>query len=93
MPDRILTWHPDGKKRVKIEAVKYRLVRSTISDILKEHTEITYRQLNSIAKDHLESKFEGSIPWYVVTVKLDLEARGIIERIPKTSPHKIKMKQ
>jgi len=29
----------------------------------------------------------------VVTVKLDLEARGIIERIPKTSPHQLRIRK
>ena len=30
----------------------------------------------------LEGKFDGSIPWYMEGTKLDLEARGIIERVP-----------
>jgi hypothetical protein len=30
----------------------------------------------------LQSKFEGSMKWYAETVKLDLEARGEIERVP-----------
>ena len=29
--------------------------------------------------DHLEGQMEGSIGWYAVTVKLDMEARGQIE--------------
>ena len=37
-------------------------------------------------KDRLENTFEGSIGWYVETVKLDLVAREIIERIPRTKP-------
>ena len=41
--------------------------------------------------EELKNKFSGSIPWYVVSVKLDLEARGILERIPKTSPHRLRI--
>ena len=36
-------------------------------------------------------KFDGSISWYVTTIKLDLEARGIIERIPKKRPQTLKL--
>jgi len=37
-------------------------------------------------KKQLKNKFQGSIAWYVEVVKLDLEARKIIKRIPKTKP-------
>jgi len=40
----------------------------------------------------LSEEFDGKVVWYIVSVKLDLEARGIIERIPKTSPHQIRLK-
>lgn len=65
----------------------------TLLTIVKQHGEITYADLNDMAEQELEGKFDGKIPWYVVTVKLDLEARGILERIPKTSPHKLRMAQ
>lgn len=93
MSDRILTKHPDGKNGVNIDIKKYQMVRNTLTFILKEHPEITYQELNKEAITRLKGKFEGSISWYVVTVKLDMEARGIIERIPKTSPHKIRLKR
>lgn len=31
----------------------------------------------------------GSISWYVTTVKLDLEARGLIHRIPGSRPQRL----
>jgi len=37
----------------------------------------------------LAGNFDGEIPWYVITVKLDLEARGILKQIPKKSPQRI----
>jgi len=41
----------------------------------------------------LEGKFEGSIPWYVEVVKLDLETRGIVERISEMKPHLYRLKK
>jgi len=40
----------------------------------------------------LSATFDGKVVWYVVSVKLDLEARGTIERVPKTSPHELRIK-
>lgn len=39
----------------------------------------------------LKDRFDGSIPWYVTTVKLDLEASGVIARLPKTSPQWLRL--
>jgi hypothetical protein len=39
----------------------------------------------------LTGKFEGHISWYAETVKLDLEARGVIERT-KSKPEKYRLK-
>ena len=44
-----------------------------------------------MAAKELSDAFDGKVVWYIVTVKLDLEARGILERIPKTSPHRLRM--
>lgn len=40
----------------------------------------------------LKDQFDGSPSWYCTAVKLDLEARGMIERIGNTSPQKIRIK-
>ena len=93
MKERILTAHPDGKKGVNILKSKYDFIRANIIEVLKEVEEITYVELNHILKNHPKDTFDGSVAWYVVTVKLDLEAKNIIERVPKTSPHKIRLVQ
>jgi len=48
--------------------------------------ELTYTELAQQVEHILKGKFQGSIPWHVEAVKLDLEANGIIERIPKMRP-------
>jgi len=91
MEEKILTLHPQGKKGVNISRKKYDQVKSVLLKLIKKHGEISYADLNDLAVDELTGKFAGSIPWYVVTVKLDLEARNIIIRIPKSSPHRLKL--
>lgn len=91
--ERILTLHPKGKKGVNILKRRYNQIKDFILKIVTENTEITFEDLSDLAVKELTKTFDGKVIWYLVTVKLDLEARDIIERIPKTSPHKIKMKK
>ncbi|WP_025741751.1 DUF6958 family protein [Aquimarina pacifica] len=90
--DKIMTLHPKGKNGVNIDKNKYDIIRAFIIKTIQEHKEISYSALNDLAVTKLTNSFEGKVVWYIVTVKLDLEARGIIERIPKTSPHRLQMK-
>ncbi len=92
MTNRILTLHPEGKKGVNIDLGKYNLIKENIIEIIHSKGEISYNEMNKMIIQELQHKFSGSIPWYVVTVKLDLEARGIIERIPNTSPHRLRIR-
>jgi len=89
--EKILTLHPAGKKGVNIDREKYDAIKEYLIAQITKAGEITYSDLNDMAIIDLANTFSGSIPWYVVTVKLDLEARGVIERIPKTSPHKVRL--
>ena len=88
---KILTLHPEGKNGVNISLLKYEQIRDFIIKTLKEQEEFTFSALTQLAKKQLSGRFDGNIPWYVVSVKLDLEARKIIERIPKTSPHRLRL--
>lgn len=89
---RIQTLHPQGKKGVHILQRRYEVIKNFIVKTVQEHGSITYSKVNDLAVEQL-TNFDGSVPWYVVSVKLDLEARGVIERVPKTSPHQIRMKK
>lgn len=89
--DKILTLHPDNKKGVNISRHKYEIIKSYILKTLEKLNEISYQELNDLAISDLSDSFDGRVNWYVVVVKLDLEARNIIERIPGTSPHKVRM--
>lgn len=92
MDARFPAFHPTpAKQGVRIEKTKYDLVRDAIFDVLKVRGPTTFMKLNMAVEEKLKGSFEGSIPWYFVTVKLDLEARGEIRRVPKSKPQMIEM--
>ena len=91
--ERILTMHPQGKKGVNILLHKYLIIKDFILNTLQTQGPISFESLSDQALEQLGPTFDGKVLWYVVSVKLDLEARGIIERIPKTSPHQLKIKE
>lgn len=89
MPDRILTLHPDGKEGVNISSQKYEMIRDAILSSLADHEQLTFQKLIDSVREKVEKTFEGSIPWYVTTIKLDLEARGMILCKRGKGPQKI----
>lgn len=90
--EKIMTLHPQGKKGVNIAKAKYEQVRRVVLEVIESQQPISFTDMAELSKDILiEAKFKGKPLWYITTVKLDLEARGIILRIPKTSPHQLKL--
>lgn len=77
--EKVLTLHPLGKKGRRIERHKYELTRQAILQCL-ENGDMTQDELVRCAVQRLEGSFEGSKGWYMESVKLDLEARKVIER-------------
>ena len=91
MGEKIMTLHPEeGKSGVNISKRKYDVIKETIVASLRAHDVMTFTNLNKYVHDRLGS-FDGSISWYVTTVKLDLEARQVVERIPGTSPQQLQL--
>jgi len=91
MKDLIRTLHPEKKQGVNISREKYEIIRKAIFTVLRAHPEITFTKLSTAVEKQLDHKFEGSVTWYVTTVKLDLEARGEIKRVPKSRPQLLKL--
>ena len=91
MPEaKILTKHPRGKRGVNIDQQKYEALKKAILAALK-NKELSHDELFERLDARLEGKFSGSIHWYGETVKLDLEARKLIERTP-SKPQKYRLK-
>lgn len=79
--DRILTLHPQGKQGVNILRSRYEAARDALLASLPDGDELTHGELMAGVREQLDGRFDGSIGWYAETVKLDLEARGVIERV------------
>jgi hypothetical protein len=86
MGERITTLHPAGKQGVSIDRAKYDLIRQAILANLAQRGEIPFGELDAAVAVSLSEPFDGSIGWYTTTIKLDLEARGLIERVPGRWP-------
>lgn len=85
MEEKIQTKHPQAKKTWKISRKKYDIIRKLILECVAKK-ESTYTDMVGYIKQKLKNRFEGSVNWYAEVVKLDLEARGSIIRIPNTAP-------
>ncbi|GGD47448.1 hypothetical protein GCM10011514_09300 [Emticicia aquatilis] len=78
--EQIQTLHPhEGKTNKRISLEKYLIVKENILSILSE-AQLTHTELMERLYENIKDTFEGGIQWYGETVKLDLEARAIIER-------------
>jgi len=76
---KILTKHPLGKTGRNIDREKYDTLKNAILSALREN-ELSHTELFSRLNKSLKGQFTGNISWYGETVKLDLEARKMIER-------------
>lgn len=91
MKETIRTLHPEKKQGVNISTEKYEFIRKAILSILCAQKEMTFMKLTRAVEKEVDGKFEGSVTWYVTTVKLDLEARGEVKRVPHSRPQLIRL--
>jgi hypothetical protein len=90
MTEKILTKHPLSKSGKSIDRDKYETLKDAILSALKGK-ELTHPELFAQLNKKLKNKISGSVSWYGETVKLDLEARKIIERT-SSKPQKYRLK-
>jgi hypothetical protein len=87
---KILTKHPLGKSGRNITKKNYETLKEAILSALR-NKELSHAELFDQLNKRLKGKFSGNISWYGETVKLDLEARKIIERT-SSKPQKYRVK-
>ncbi len=89
----VMTLHPQGKAGVNIDGDKYREMKAALLKVIgRARNGVPFGDLAELVEPHLSEEVYGgsSITWYTVTVKLDLEARGILDRIPGVSPQRVR---
>lgn len=91
MKDMIRTLHPGQKQGVNISREKYEMICKALVSTLKAQKEMTFMNLSRAVEKEMNGNFEGSVMWYVTTVKLDLEARGVVKRVPGSRPQLVKL--
>lgn len=93
--DRIQLRHPDPAKvapaicRIKYEAVRAALLAA----IPRDGQGVPFKDLAARVTDLLPRETLdriGSVGWYTTAVKLDLEAQGLIERVPGARPQRVR---
>jgi hypothetical protein len=91
MKDTIRTLHPQKKQGVNISKEKYEIIRKAILSTLRQHKEMPFMKLSREVEKEINGNFSGSVMWYVTTVKLDMEARGEVQRVPNSRPQLVKL--
>src|SRR5438477_11836953 len=87
--EKILTKHQLSKSGKNINKQNYETLKGAILSALR-NKELTHTELLNQLNKSLKSKFSGNVSWYAETVKLDLEARKIIERT-SSKPQKYRL--
>jgi hypothetical protein len=82
-----------GKKSTRIDRWKYEVVRKAILAVLPRRGEGTlFQELPALVENRLTPEHRsqlGSVNWYTATVKLALEVRGEIFRVPGSAPQRL----
>ena len=84
----------EGVGNTNMAREKYEVYKEAILKAVPAIEEgITFKELPRAVKKLLpRDKLDqlGSVTWHVTSVKLDLEARGLIERIPGSKPQRVR---
>jgi hypothetical protein len=83
-----------GKKPTRIARWKYEVVRSAILNAVPAGDQgVESRELPDLVRARIpaeELDRLGSVSWYTTTVKLDLEVKGELERVPGSTPQRLR---
>ncbi len=92
--DRIETLNATGKGGTRIRRDVYEAFREALLHAIPNDDEgVRFMDLAGLVEPGIPPEMlpaNGSCTWYVTVVKLDLEARGEIERVPKATPQRVR---
>jgi len=81
-PKKAIVTHPRTGTERKFDAAIYEPVKAAILQSLKGSKGKTFTDLSDDVVKIMRKKmpaFKGSVPWYTISIRLDLETRGIVE--------------
>ena len=90
--EKIMTLNLNGKQGVNILKSRYDMMKDSIITILNDKGQVSLAELGTLVEKDLANTFDGKIGWYLMAVKLDLEARGILVRVPNKVPQSLTLK-
>lgn len=79
---KIVVTHPETGTERKFDAAIYEPVKMAILQSLKGSKGKTFTELTDDVVKIIRKQMPGfkkSIPWYTISIRLDLETRGIVE--------------
>ena len=93
-PETVDALHPDPDKNGRpVDRESYEAMKAVLLRVIPADAEgVRFSALKGLARPHLPpgTKAHASPGWWATTVKLDLEARGMIERVPGASPQRVR---
>ncbi len=95
--EKISCMNPNTGSSLNIDREIYDLFHGAISTALAGGEALTYTEIVEKVGKHLKkarAAFSGSVSWYCVTVKNDMQSRGQLEVFTKQGKklHKLKMR-
>ncbi len=80
-----------GKQGVRVNAARYGAMRrALLATIPRNSRGVAFAELPDLVRPRLPADWTGSVMWHVTTVKLDMETRGEIERVPGATPQRLR---
>jgi hypothetical protein len=81
-PGKTIVTHPRTGTEKKFDASIYDPVKAAILQSLKGSKGKSFTELADDVVKTMRKKmpgFKGSVPWYTISIRLDLETKGIVE--------------
>ena len=79
---KTITTHPRTGREVRLDAETHKRFKAAILQSLKGSKGKTFTELTDDVVKIIKRtwpEFKGSIPWYTISLRLDLETQGIVE--------------
>lgn len=82
LPRKVIVTHPQTGTQRRMDADIYEAVKAAILESLKNSKGKPFAELTNDVTAIIKKKipaFSKSIPWYCISIRLDLETKGIVE--------------